>query len=120
MNEEMIKKAKETKTVEELIALANENDIELTEELAKEYFERLHATGELADDELENVSGGGCRTVDGWEAMAYTKKRDCPTCQQRTTHKVFVKWGYGYKYQCKKCGNEDIEIGPTVKPGIII
>ena len=32
MNEEMIKKAKEAKSVEELLALARENGIELTEE----------------------------------------------------------------------------------------
>ena len=38
MNEEMIAKAKEAKSVEELIALAKENGVELTEEDAKMYF----------------------------------------------------------------------------------
>ena len=60
MNEEMIAKAKEAKSVEELIALAKENGIELTEEDAKKYFEQLNAKkGELSDDELEAVTGGG-------------------------------------------------------------
>ena len=38
MNEEMIAKAKEARSVEELIALAKENGVELTEEDAKAYF----------------------------------------------------------------------------------
>ena len=61
MNEEIIKKAKEAKTAEDLLALARENNIELTEDQARELLDRLHpATGELADDELDNVTGGGC------------------------------------------------------------
>lgn len=63
---EMIEKAKEAKNAEELLALAKENDVEMTEESANAYFEQLHpASGELSDDELENVSGGGCHTSDG-------------------------------------------------------
>lgn len=59
MNEELVKKAKEAKTVEELLALAKENSIELTEEQAKACFDQLHSTsGELSDDELDDVAGG--------------------------------------------------------------
>ena len=61
MNKELLAKAKETKTPEELLALAKENGAELTEESAKAYFDRLHPqTGELSDSELDNVAGGGC------------------------------------------------------------
>ena len=61
MNKELLAKAKETKTPEELLALAKENGAELTEESAKAYFDRLHPqTSELSDSELDNVSGGGC------------------------------------------------------------
>ena len=63
MNSELIAKAKEAKSAEELLSLAKENAIELTGEQAKEYYDRLHTTGELADDELDSVSGGGCRSV---------------------------------------------------------
>lgn len=59
MNNELIAKAKKTTTVEELLALAKENQVELSEEDAKMYFELLHPkTGELSDDELDNVAGG--------------------------------------------------------------
>lgn len=61
LSEELIAKAKGTKTPEELAALAKESSIDLTEEEAKAYFEQLHPkTGELSDDELDNVSGGAC------------------------------------------------------------
>ena len=61
MNKELLAKAKEMKTPEELMALAKENGVELTEESAAAYFDRLHPqTGELSDDELDNVAGGAC------------------------------------------------------------
>ena len=59
MNKELLAKAKEAKTPDELMSLANENGIELTAESAASYFERLNSkTGELSDSELDNVSGG--------------------------------------------------------------
>ena len=66
LREELIAKAKGTKTPEELAALAKESSIDLTEEETKAYFEQLHPkTGELSDDELDNVAGGGCHAKDG-------------------------------------------------------
>ncbi len=58
--ETMIEKAKEAKSAQELIALAKENGTELSAEEADVYFAQLHKTGELEDDELDSVSGGGC------------------------------------------------------------
>lgn len=56
---EMIEKAKAAKTAEELMALAKENEIEMTEDEAKAYVAQLNpVSGELADDELDNVAGG--------------------------------------------------------------
>ena len=66
INNELIAKAKETKSVEELMALAKENDIEMTEENAEAYFNQFHPTsGELSDEELDNVAGGSCYAGDG-------------------------------------------------------
>ena len=83
MNEEMIAKAREAKTVEELIALAKENGVELNEEDAKMYFEQLNAKkGELSDDELDAVAGGGCETkVDGKKYTVVTSGCKCFTGQ---------------------------------------
>ena len=67
LTKELVAKTKEAKTPEELMALAKENGIGLTEEETKAYFDRLHPqTGELSDSELDNVSGGcGGGYVDG-------------------------------------------------------
>ena len=66
MNSELIAKARAAKSAEELAALAKENGIDITEEIANEYFGRLHpALGELSDEELDNVAGGGCYSDGG-------------------------------------------------------
>lgn len=60
-NDMIIAKAKESKNAEELLAMAKENGIELTEDEAKTYYAWLHSTsGELSDEELNSVAGGGC------------------------------------------------------------
>ena len=58
-NKELFAKAKAAETPEALLTLAKENGIEMTDESAAAYFERLNSkTGELSDSELDNVSGG--------------------------------------------------------------
>ncbi len=80
----MIEKAKEAKNVEELLALANENGWEMTEESARAYFAQLSPkNGELADDELDDVSGGGCYSGD---RLVVTVGHSCEL------------------WTCKKCG----------------
>ena len=58
--EEQLKKMNAAKTAEELIALAKAEGIEATEEQIRAQFAAMHKEGELADDELDNVSGAGC------------------------------------------------------------
>lgn len=80
---ELIEKAKQAKSPEELLALAKENGIELTEDEAKAYFERLNQSGELSDEELDNVAGGGC----------FTKSTECPKCHSN-------RWSGGVCFNC--------------------
>lgn len=56
--QEQLAKAKQAASAEELLALAKESGIALTEDEAKKYFAERHHAGELADDELDNVAGG--------------------------------------------------------------
>lgn len=57
----LLEKAKAAKSVAELLDIAKENNVELSEEQAKTYFAQLSPkNGELSDEELDNVSGGGC------------------------------------------------------------
>ena len=59
--ENLVEIARSAKSVEELLALAKENNFEMNEEEAKTYFAQLNPTsGELDDDDLDNVAGGGC------------------------------------------------------------
>ena len=47
------------------MTLAKENGVEITKEEADTYFRQLHPTsGELSDEELDNVAGGGCYNGD--------------------------------------------------------
>lgn len=55
---EMIEKAKSASSAEELMHMAAEEGIALTAEEAKQYFDFLHSSGALSDEELENVAGG--------------------------------------------------------------
>ena len=58
ISKELIEKAKTAKTAEELLEMAKEESIEMSAEQAAEYFATIHASGELSDEELDNVSGG--------------------------------------------------------------
>ena len=57
-SKELLEKAKKAKSAEELLALAKEENVTLTAEEATKAFAELHRTGELSDEELDNVSGG--------------------------------------------------------------
>ena len=57
--DEMLEKIKQMKDVKELLVLAKENDMEITKEEAKDYFEQINPqSDELADYELDLVAGG--------------------------------------------------------------
>ncbi len=92
---ELIGKAKQAKTPEELIDIAKINNVELTAEEAKTYFGQLNKTGELNDEELDNVSGGGCHTKDGRLVVAVT------TCCEGYCHKS----DNGTRYSSSVTGN---------------
>lgn len=89
---ELIKKAKTAKSASELLALAKENNLELTAEESKTYFEQLNAIGMLSDDELDIVVGGEksrCPGDDSQDpdaiqagfAVAVTDGSTCPGCE---------------------------------------
>ena len=58
VSKELLEKAKTAKTVEELLAMAKEENINMTEKEATKIFADLHKNGELSDEELDNVTGG--------------------------------------------------------------
>ena len=107
LSNELIRKAKSAKTVNELMVFAKENDWNLKEEEAIAYFEQLHApSGELDDDELDNVAGGRCYH-DGRPVMTVLDSCDdwsCPKCGGG------IKWypnGAGYLHDCASTGKKE-------------
>ena len=108
LTKEVIAKAKEAKTPEELLALARENGEEMTEESAKAYFQQLNSkTGELADDELDNVAGGGCYKGDRLIVSAANccSEFSCKTCPGGKTENVLVAKVCSYCGKLASCNN---------------
>ena len=122
-NSELIEKAKQAKSVEELLALAKENGMEMTEEEAKAYYAQLHpVSGEIADDELENVSGGGCAAMGiatshenlvnvgakvrlHWtEHLSNSYSSKCSQCKSNDIFILVEKGEPFWKFQCSECG----------------
>ena len=101
MNQELITKAKAAKSVEELLELAKASNVELNEEQAKEYFAKLNPTkGELSDDELDDVSGGGC---------GENKTKYCPNCNSelRMISEGTGNFSMKFYYLCDACGYKE-------------
>ena len=59
ISKELLEKAKTAKTAEELIEMAKAENIELSAEQSAKAFAELNKSGELSDEELDNVAGGG-------------------------------------------------------------
>ena len=101
MNQELITKAKAAKSVEQLLELAKASNVELSEEQAKDYFAKLNPTkGELSDDELDEVSGGGC---------GESKTKYCPNCNSelRMMSEGTGNFSMKFYYLCDSCGYKE-------------
>ena len=114
--QEQLEKAKRAKSTEELLSLAEENGVALTGEEAAKYLAGLHREGELSDDELDNVAGGGCDD-DFYDwlnsvEVSYNPVSGrylCPNCDDG--NQILSYYGYEYcdsgnydKYKCEHCG----------------
>lgn len=125
---EWIKKARQAKSAEELLALAGENGVEMTAEEAAAYYAKLNpAPGELADEELDNVAGGGCggdRNDFQWPKVGdlvrlRKSKHYCPSCN---ADHVYVEMrgnlatkqiNRSYTLRCANCGKVYEIIAPV-------
>lgn len=81
LTEEQIAKVKACKNAEELLKLAEEEDIHLTEE------------------QLDAINGGGACSVVS-DIGDYINPYDCPKCGSNDVEKD------GNTYTCKKCGHK--------------
>lgn len=106
LNEAVLAKARKAKSVEELLTLAKESGVEITAEQAQDIYAQLNQkSGELADDELDNVAGGGCYSGEGYLVVSGGVKCSlwvCSRCGGTEYGKVFA---HGKSLEvCKNCG----------------
>ena len=108
---EMIEKAKAAKSAEELLEIAKADGLEMTADEAKSYFAQLNPTsGELSDDDLDNVAGGACGDTppEGTKKIPFLqhpgncKRRICTCCGQHASTTLTCD-GYGTQI-CNVCG----------------
>ena len=113
---ELIAKAGTAANAEELLALAKDNGIELTETEANTYFRQLNASGVVSDDELNDVAGGddglSCPNDDAdvdapksGDRVRFKDGRACEHCGCPTG--ILEKYFYGARgdnVKCAQCG----------------
>lgn len=125
-NNELLEKAKQAASAEEILALAKKNGVEMTEEQANACYAKInHTSGELSDDELDNVVGGGCTAKGlatshedlvkvGTKVRLHWSKSEnlsngtssCYKCNIGNNIFILVEKGDVYwKFQCTNCGN---------------
>ena len=123
---EMIEKAKAAKSAEELLALAKENNVEMTADEAKSYFAQLNPkSGELDDDDLDAVAGGagGCGDPTNKdlfpEGSKMRRKKGPCVCG---TNVWIAKYGWDVMARgefisptCSTCGRENGDYEPYAK-----
>ena len=95
MAPELLKKARMAKNAAEIMDLAREAGMSLDLEEANGFLKELHTEGEMADDELDNVSGGVC------------------SMDQKTMNKMSISAGNGEGVCCPACGNK-LKLGMTM------
>ena len=104
---ELLEKAKKAESAEALQALAKENHYDMSAEEANAYFAQMHKSGELNDEELENVSGGGCRN-NGHLVVTGLNSCDMWICKKDKIAAELTGWrSYNAsepEKRCPKCG----------------
>ena len=109
MGNELFDQAKAAKSAEELQSIAKENGVELSDQEAAEYFAQMHKAGELSDEELDHVSGGGCHKKDGRLVVSMGYHCDQWTCVHCGRSNIFNSDVNG---QIHYCPNGDMVRNP--------
>ena len=110
-NAEMIEKAKTVKSAEELLELAKANGVEMTADEAATYFAQLNPkSGELDDDDLDAVAGGGCGGSDNdnpavgvGDKLQITSGKTCSSCGSNMG--IAARLRKGAYIKCAQCGD---------------
>lgn len=121
---ELAKKAKNAKSVEDLLEMAGEEDFELEREEAERIFDRLNAVGELSGDEIDAVTGGGCNSpstpsFSGTWVSGYELSTSCPVCHNNCWSEAYFIGNGPRSYLCTVCSARsryNLSSAPVVVP----
>ena len=107
---EMIEKAKVAKSADELLEIAKANDVEMTADEAAAYFAQLNPkSGELDDDDLDNVAGGACQGEGENRRKARLIEGACQKCGSIDVEIILA---YDIVHvECSRCGHDIGTIG---------
>jgi hypothetical protein len=104
--EDVLKKFKASKTVEELLIVAKENGIDLKLDQATDYFGKLNPKAvELSDEELDSVAGGSFFTKADKKSLY-----PCPNCTSDNVERIKLdfdlKAGLVATFLCGDCNHQ--------------
>ena len=112
ISKELLETAKTAKSAEEPLEMAKTEKIELTAEEAAKAFAELNKTGELSDEELDNVAGGcGDSNKSGDTPKYSVGQRGCtcvgPNKVYYVIEEVLPKVDGTYQYRIRYEGSDD-------------
>ncbi len=103
MKQELIEKARQAASPEEIMKIAEENDIYMVKEEAEMIYKQLHTNSEVSDSELEAVAGGckgdGGKTVVTSGCKCFTGKFE----YYQNDDGVDRNYGYWYLFSSDGC-----------------
>ena len=117
LSKELLEKAQTAKSPEELIQMAKTENIDLSAEEAAKAFAELHKSGEISDEELDNVAGGcGKEEIPEpkykiGDMVIYSRGFPCHTCgiyrdfQITEVHRS-PDGKHTYSIACPECGEK--------------
>lgn len=101
-----IEMAKSAKSADELIDLAKANGVLLSEEEGNKYYKKINTNDQqLADEEVENASGGWA-----WFSSGYTEMY-CKNCDWTGTWDGYHEKNNNFPGPCPKCNATFIYAG---------
>lgn len=93
MNTEIIMKAKEAKSADELVKIARENGLELSQSGAEQLFGEFHRpSGELSDSELESAVGAASSEIISRRTQGLTSRRSSATASAASKRRARKSW----------------------------
>ena len=98
LTSKMKRVAMQAKSVEELLKLAEAYGYEISKEEAEEIYAELNQARELSDEELDNVTGGGCYSTKIHGYLIVTSGNRCELFEQSGWRSGSTCFGCSWSY----------------------